>query len=369
MAPVAYFEEGGEVFRIRDREGGLVASADRALLSGSVVDTTQGVPLPGARVFLSGTEWEDRTDSEGHFRILNLPEGVYVVGVSSPSLDSLGVEIAPVEVELEAGRMTWVDLSVPGVQSKEMPERAAVPEVVPPSQGASSSPGRLTGRVVAWETGEPLEGVEISLPSAGTATATNGEGRFLFAVVAPGSHVIRAEILGRGMVEDTVSIDAEESLYVEFRLRVEPISLEGIVVEVESRYLKLELAGFFERRDRGQGVFFTQEQIHERNPVTVLDLFEGVPGARVIRSGLKRSVSLVGSRALSFGDPLKQPCYPAVWIDDQPHLSPGNTEPVFLDDLVRPFDIAGMEIYQSTARIPARYNLGGACGVVVIWTR
>jgi len=358
---IGYTEEGGEVLRVRSREGEEITAADRALLTGTVYDSTLSRPLRDARVFLVGTDWEARTDQEGRFRMPDLPGGSYTVEVTHPSLDSLGLALPPTEVELEPGRATRVDLAVP-----KHPRTVAL-GVVPES-------ARLTGRVVAWETGEPLAGVEIALAESGAATLSDAEGRFGFPALAPGSHAVRARYLGRGTVEDTVTLEPGESLQIELRLPVEPISVEGILVEVERRALWLESVGFFERRTREHGVFITQEQIEERKPVATVDLFEGVPGVRVVRArdGIRRQVSLVGSRAVSLtSDPFTNPCFPTVWIDGQPYVSSSDTiaAPIYIDDLVDPMAIAAIEIYQTTARIPVQYNLQGACGVIVIWTR
>lgn len=238
---------------------------------------------------------------------------------------------------------------------------------------STSSAGRLAGRVVASETGDPLVGVEVVLPETGRVALSDQDGRFQFPLLEPGSHAVRARFLGREVAEDTVALNPGESLQIELRLSVEPIAVEGILVEVERRDLGLELAGFFERRTREHGIFFTREQIEERKPVSTVDLFVGLPEVRVLTLfGIRRAVILVGSRSLSFlapdEDPLQQ-CYPTVWIDDKPYFSLGAKDPVFLDELVGPSEIAALEIYQTTARIPVQYNLQGACGVIVIWTR
>ena len=143
---------------------------------------------------------------------------------------------------------------------------------------------------------------------------------------------------------------------------------------MEARNLDLELVGFYERRDRERGIFFTQEAIEERNPTSVVDLFDGLPGVRiVIQQGIRRAVALAGRRAMSLiydpkTDP-STPCWPAVWMNGMLVHQGAAEEPAYLEDLASPGDVAGLEIYQSAARIPVQYNVQGACGVIVIWTR
>ena len=43
--------------------------------------------------------------------------------------------------------------------------------------------------------------------------------------------------------------------------------------------------------------------------------------------------------------------------------------PAFIDNLIQPEQIAGIEIYASAAQVPLQYNLFSACGVIVLWTR
>jgi hypothetical protein len=42
-----------------------------------------------------------------------------------------------------------------------------------------------------------------------------------------------------------------------------------------------------------------------------------------------------------------------------------------LDNLVRPNEVQGVEVYNSTAGVPAEYGgaAGGDCGVVLVWTK
>jgi hypothetical protein len=149
---------------------------------------------------------------------------------------------------------------------------------------------------------------------------------------------------------------------------VEPIELEPIEVSVESRNLDLELSGFYDRREHTSGYFITREKIEERAPYYTTDLFQGMAGVKVLSSGwvgTQHAVLLTGSRQYT-----NQPvCYPSVWMDGQMVHQGEGIEPAYLDNLIRPEEIAGVEVYNSPASVPLQYHLYSACGVIVMWTR
>ena len=56
---------------------------------------------------------------------------------------------------------------------------------------------------------------------------------------------------------------------------------------------------------------------------------------------------------------------PMVWLDGA--RVPGAE----LDEVIRPDDIAGMEVYASTAGVPAQFldRTNRGCGTILLWTR
>ena len=108
----ALVETGGEVTALLGREGSW-SRAGFAALRGSVFDSTRGVPLRGATVFLSGTQHSATTDSVGVFLLDSLPPGSYAVAFAHRRLASLGVIGSVAEVILERGRSDSVRLAVP----------------------------------------------------------------------------------------------------------------------------------------------------------------------------------------------------------------------------------------------------------------
>jgi hypothetical protein len=364
---VALQEEGGEVRRVTDATGRVLSSANGATLAGTIFDSLRAEPLAGARVYLEGTPYETRTDSAGGFRIEDLPEGRYQATFTHPHLDSLRAVHPPRPVDLAEGRESSVFLALtPSMVPTARPSIPGGGVAARPGGAGTEASGRIVGQVLEPTTGEAVADAAVRLPELGLAQISDAEGRFVFPAVPAGSYQLRVELLGRATLEDSVLVQKAQSVVLEIRLPVEPIPVPGVVVEVERRSAGLEDSGFYHRRATGRGIYISRKEIAERQPITTVDLFESRPGIRVIGQGIRRAVLLTGSRTVSVSP---KPCWPAVWLNGQMLLPGGEDDPSFLDDLVGPDEIDGLEIYTSPARIPVQYNIAGACGVIVIWTR
>ena len=229
--------------------------------------------------------------------------------------------------------------------------------------------GRLEGVVTEGAHGAPLEGVSVVVLDQARAAETDATGGFLFRNLAPGAHVLRSEGLGYGARSDTLEVQAGRITHVVVPLTARPIELQGLAVRVEHRALRLDREGFYARRLRETGLYFTRDDVEKRQPLVVTDLLEGLPGVYVQRMGPEWGVVLRGGRATRFAGLTRGGCGPIVWIDD--NAVPRRMEgPTTLNDLVSPDQIEGMEVYRSAAEVPTRYNgRDSACGVIVIWTR
>ncbi len=148
-------ETGGEVVGAADAGGRRVVRAPRAALAGLVYDSTRAVPLAGAEVFLSGTQYRTAADSAGRFRLDDLPQGVFAASFLHPRLDSLGLFVPPREVALLPGDLVELRLAVPSTASL----LAAACEA--PEPGART--GAVVGTVRDAATGRPLAGARVTL--------------------------------------------------------------------------------------------------------------------------------------------------------------------------------------------------------------
>lgn len=116
------------------------------------------------------------------------------------------------------------------------------------------------------------------------------------------------------------------------------------------------LAGFDERRARGDGIFLTQADIARRNTDRLSQVLRGEPGIIIMR-GRDGRESLRFARA-------KPGCMPQYWVDNQ------RVRDFDIND-VSARDVDAIELYASSASTPGQFVRGSSptCGTVVIWSK
>ncbi|MGH0033456.1 MAG: carboxypeptidase regulatory-like domain-containing protein, partial [Myxococcota bacterium] len=190
-------ETGGELERVSTLAGDPIVQTAYGAVRGTVWDSTSSAPLAGARVHLTGTEYESETDAEGAFVIEGVPEGVFTASVEHPRLDSLGIAVPGVEADVPSGGVAEVALHVPSIEGALVQACGAV----------------LTGRVLDAHRGEPVAGARVSVrwqvvealePAARTRDEgldawSDGDGRYTACGVAQGELLrVEAAFLGTG---------------------------------------------------------------------------------------------------------------------------------------------------------------------------
>ena len=110
---------------------------------------------------------------------------------------------------------------------------AALPVVLAASGVTSlaAQTGAVTGTVTDATTGRPLEAATVSLAATvgmavtGTSGPTDAAGRYRFGSVPPGRYTLRAVITGYRTRETDVTVSADDTRIVDFRLAVSAIDL------------------------------------------------------------------------------------------------------------------------------------------------
>jgi len=323
----------------------VAADTTRVTIQGTVVDADTRRPLRGVAVQLHAFNLELETDIQGQFEVKGLRVGVYRMTLRLVNYETVSGEFDV----LNGGTFT-------------------VP-MTPVNREAEPARGRFIGRVTDAESGDVMAGVGVRIPDSFMGVLTDESGRFVLEGVPAGLHVVEFDYFGYAQRSETVTIVGDQTTDARVTLTVDAIDLEPIEVVVERRELKLEGAGFYDRRDEGWGSFIDLEDIEEQSPSLTTDLFTRVPGVTLLSDSydpFRKYVLLRGGRTSSLDG---RPCYPAVWLDGiQVHR--GGSEPAALNDLVSLTSIAGLEVYQGNTGVPVRYGgLDAACGVVLVWTR
>lgn len=103
--------------------------------------------------------------------------------------------------------------------------------LLPGAAAAQAGTGRILGRVVSAQTGEPLAAVQVSIPSISRGTLSDAGGRYLLTGVPAGSHVLVARSLGYATKTVTgVEAAAGQAVALDVSLDPEAVALEGVTV-------------------------------------------------------------------------------------------------------------------------------------------
>jgi hypothetical protein len=362
------------LFALVPGEGG---AQETAAVVGLVTDA-DGKALPDVLVFIGDGTAATLTDELGLYGLFALPLERHVIGYRRA-----GFAPRTFDLDLTSGS-DYRDLGAVALEPGDEPTATFV------------------GRVTDGQNGPGLAGATVEI-NGRVVAETDATGAFAITgnPVAWGANelTVRHRSFSDRSVTDRVWVaNVSETFDFVVAMGVDPIPLPGVDVAVQSRVLAAN--GFYEREEEhASAVFLTREQIADRNPTRMEDLFRGVLGAGMSRS-LRQSGSTTGASGLaepsrSFGNAEDaRPCLPIFFLNglrmgdltppggsatnqlDQNGLRSGQVGgrdgsiSSELDRLVHPDDVEGVEIYESVADLPAQYSpVGAVCGVILIWTR
>jgi hypothetical protein len=225
----------------------------------------------------------------------------------------------------------------------------------------------FAGRVTqAGDTTVAVGGADIEIVGTALRGYANGEGRFRFADIPPGSYELRVRRLGYEPSTFRVVLQEGRAYEQSVELRRHPNALTEI--RIEGRMLKVpaRFEDVYARAARENGTFFTRQDIDKLNPYNVKSLLNLVPTVHT------------NDRGVFF-----QRCNPGLQVLGMiPGLQPGKVQ-IYIDgtrvtqidgsvnealQLVIPRDIEAMEVYTGVGRLPAEF-LNDACAVIAIWTK
>lgn len=336
-----------------------------AVFTGIVRDAMTREPLPGATVSVQwyeltfGTTGMGRriprqtvtTNESGGFALCNVPApGVLAAmavrgGATRDSTDVIEVQMPEsgfMHRELFVGRA-----NVASLVDSANPSGA---------QRLMTGSGRVSGTVIAAVGGRPLAGASVGIVN-GPVVRANERGEWTIANAPTGTRTVEVRALGHYPQRTPVDIAGEVA-----PMRHSLVTLKSVLDTVQvsaSRLTDKNLRDFHERRRSGTGHYLTSEDIARRNLYFPADLFRSMRGLYVDSYNVDEQVLMRNGAGVR--------CAPAFYLDGSLLLSIGLSE---ISTFVSLPDIAGIEVYSSSAAIPPQFQQGlQDCGSIVIWTK
>lgn len=191
-------DTGGEVLVVTTVDGDSVYSAPKALVEGSVVDSSSGDfprPLRGAVVSIVGTSFSALVSDRGEFRMDVPLSGTYDISFTHPRTDSLGLRLRPREVTLEPGVTTEIALAIGSIRSvmRELcddfpsPDRAIA--IVGVARDRYAAPVADAVIEAYWQIVPVINEDMLLVRESQRETKTDADGRFVVCDVPTGALV------------------------------------------------------------------------------------------------------------------------------------------------------------------------------------
>jgi len=226
---------------------------------------------------------------------------------------------------------------------------------------------RLVGTVSASD-GHAVNGAEVSIVERDTAvrvTRSDSAGRFVFEGLTTSALTVRVRHLG--YEPQVLSVHVTKSgrtANISVTLEPSVASLDPVLVEDSAKHAQPNprLVAFNERRATNSfGHYVTEEMLAKLRPQHASDALRTVFGVtlRPAKFG-----NLVRLRGCGVRGQATERAGPLVWLDGV--RLPGAE----IDDVTRGPDIAGIEVYNSFAGVPAQFfDRTAVCGTILVWTK
>jgi 5-hydroxyisourate hydrolase-like protein (transthyretin family) len=259
----------------------------------------------------------------------------------------------------------------------------------------AAAQGRVAGRIVDAQSGEPVVGASVSMMTSEgryrRISETDGNGIFMFEQVTPGRFRLNATRMGYYTANGSyVDLAQNDTVVVDIRMSATGVLLQPVTVVARSAPRSSPmLRGFYERMDRGMGSFISRDDIAARNPMYVTDLLVTLPGVR-LGAWTPAGRQIFMARSIKTGP---EGC-PVQFFVDNVHVNRTvglsdaarnmggrdtaafisnavqSTRQPSIDEFVHPASIEGIEVYPGVGSVPAEFMSPEArCGTVVVWTK
>jgi hypothetical protein len=217
----------------------------------------------------------------------------------------------------------------------------------------AQSSGSIAGTTIDAQTGMPIVGAAITIPTLSRSVISDDAGHFLHSTLDAGSYVVQVHAVGYIPSARAFDVVSGQSITHTFQLSTIPPVLASVIVKGNGASVGRRFEDFDRRRAAGRGQFLTRADIESRSAINLSDLLQTMRGIRTDCVGFTCRVETSRSA---------HGCSPAYFVDGRLSTTFGPTTPIK--------DLEGVEVYLGPSETPAEY-LGpdSGCGVIGIWTK
>lgn len=288
------------------------------------------------------------TGDNGWFALCNAPRGATMALIASRGADS--TDLIEVQIPEDGFLRHMFYLGTARTNELTQSPQAADP-LERTRRRVRTGDGLLNGTVVAAVGNQPLVDAQISMVDGPTARADE-HGEWSLRGAPTGTRMLEVRALGYYPQRRPVDVVAGTAP-LHFTLTAVETILDTVRVSA-SRVIDRHGSGFEDRRRSGAGRYLTVDDIARWSPNFTSHILRTVPGVKV-----EIGITIRGP----FGD-----CSPALYIDGKHASPPGGLTADYMDMVLSPSEIAGVEIYYGSIPPQFQQTLSG-CGSIVIWTK
>ena len=307
------------------------------------------------------------SQASGWFAICNVPSPGSMMMTASRGTDSTDV----IEVDVTADGFLRRELYVGAARTVVIPDtgrtaaakRDSAQRTSAQREGAAATEsrrmhvgdGRLSGVVFAADGGQTIAGAQVAIAN-GPQARTNERGEWAINDAPAGTRVL--EVRSVGYYPTRQIVDVIEGAPP---LRLELLTLKAVLstVKVTASYDRFRrLEEFKERNRTGVGRYMSAEDIEKRRLIVASDLFRNFSGVYLDGNS---AIDTVKMRGIT-----DERCVPTFFLN-------GNRLDALtvsdIDVMVRPAEIAGVEVYMP-GTVPLQFQVAmSGCGSILIWTK
>jgi|GEM_PF-4324700 len=225
---------------------------------------------------------------------------------------------------------------------------------------------KISGRLYENHTNRPVSKAIVMILNTRNRiydiTMSDSLGQFSFDKLKLRSFIIKTYRYGfKNIVTDIYKLEKSDTLFFQIGLDPEPILMDSVYISSDRIMAYLLSTGFYKRMKSKTGYFFTQQDIEDKAPYNLGQLFDDIPGmiyqsSQTSANGFKEP-GVYSLRHLHNNIPAN------IYVDGK-HVDSG-----FID-LIPPDQVMAVEVYKSSIDAPVQY--GGSYkpgGVILIWTK